>query len=54
MTEEAYAFVSGPSMVAEFTGVAIDNGELGGATIHARHSGAATLVARDRPRPTRP
>ena len=47
MTEEAYAFVSGPSMVAEFTGV-IDNGELGGATIHARHSGAATLVARDR------
>ena len=48
MTEEAYAFVSGPSMVAEFTGVAIDNGELGGATIHARHSGAATLVARDR------
>ena len=53
MTEEAYAFVSGPSMVAEFTGVAIDNGELGGATIHARHSGA-TLVARDRPRPTRP
>ena len=47
MTEEAYAFVSGPSMVAEFTGVTIDNDELGGATIHARHSGAATLVAHD-------
>ena len=47
MTEGAYAFVSGPTMVTEFTGVAIDNDELGGATTHARYSGAATLVASD-------
>jgi acetyl-CoA carboxylase carboxyltransferase component len=44
MTEAAYAFVSGPAMVAEFTGVEIDNVELGGATAHARFSGAATLT----------
>ncbi|MFZ9630036.1 MAG: acyl-CoA carboxylase subunit beta [Ilumatobacteraceae bacterium] len=47
MTEGAYAFVSGPAMVAEFTGVMIDNDELGGAASHARYSGAATLVAPD-------
>ena len=47
MTEGAYAFVSGPTMVAEFTGVVMDNDELGGATSHARYSGAATLVAAD-------
>ncbi|MBU6316049.1 MAG: methylmalonyl-CoA carboxyltransferase [Acidobacteria bacterium] len=45
MTEQAYAFVSGPTMVAEFTGVVVDNDELGGAAAHARYSGAATLVA---------
>ena len=49
MTEEAYAFVSGPTMVAEFTGVAIDADELGGAASHARYTGAATLVAADLP-----
>jgi len=49
MTEEAYAFVSGPTMVAEFTGVAISNDELGGAASHARYTGAATLVAADLP-----
>ena len=47
MTEQAYAFVSGPTMVAEFTGVVIDNDELGGAVSHSRYSGAATLVAPD-------
>ncbi len=47
MTERAYAFVSGPTMVAEFTGVAIDNAELGGAASHARYSGATSLVASD-------
>ncbi|MFM8311868.1 MAG: acyl-CoA carboxylase subunit beta [Ilumatobacteraceae bacterium] len=47
MTERAYAFVSGPAMVAEFTGVVIDSDELGGAATHARYSGAATLVAPD-------
>ncbi len=48
MTRASYAFVSGPTMVAEFTGVVIDNEELGGAVVHARHSGAATLVVADR------
>ena len=47
MTERAYAFVSGPTMVAEFTGVVMDNDELGGAASHARYSGAASLVAAD-------
>ena len=47
MTEAAYAFVSGPTMVAEFTGVLMDNDELGGAATHARYSGAASLVASD-------
>ncbi len=47
MTESAYAFVSGPTMVADFTGVVIDNDELGGAASHSRYSGAATLVAAD-------
>ncbi len=47
MTEAGYAFVSGPTMVAEFTGVQIDNDELGGAATHGRYSGAATLVAPD-------
>src|SRR5262245_40687918 len=48
MTEEAYAFVSGPSMVAEFTGVTISNDELGGARAHARSSGVATIIVPDR------
>ena len=47
MTEDAYAFVSGPTMVAEFTGVMVDNDELGGAVSHARFSGAASLVVPD-------
>ncbi len=49
MTEAAYAFVSGPTMVAEFTGVVMDNEELGGAASHARYTGAAELVAADLP-----
>ena len=47
MTVDSYAFVSGPAMVAEFTGVTIDNEELGGAASHARYTGAASLVAAD-------
>jgi acetyl-CoA carboxylase carboxyltransferase component len=47
MTQNAYAFVSGPTMVEEFTGVSIDNDELGGAGTHARYSGAATAVVDD-------
>jgi acetyl-CoA carboxylase carboxyltransferase component len=47
MTETSYAFVSGPSMVAEFTGVVMDADELGGAASHGRYSGAASLVVAD-------
>ncbi|HSB87752.1 MAG TPA: carboxyl transferase domain-containing protein, partial [Ilumatobacteraceae bacterium] len=47
MTNDSYAFVTGPTMVAEFTGVAIDNDELGGAASHARYTGATSLVATD-------
>lgn len=49
MTEDAYAFVSGPTMVAEFTGVVVDTLELGGAASHARYTGAASLIAADLP-----
>ncbi len=48
MTAASYAFVSGPTMVAEFTGVVVDNDELGGASAHARFSGAASVVVADR------
>ena len=47
MTEESYAFVSGPTMVAEFTGISISTEELGGAMTHSRNSGAATTVVTD-------
>lgn len=47
MTTDSYAFVTGPTMVAEFTGVAIDADELGGAAAHARYTGATSLVAPD-------
>ena len=47
MTEDAYAFVSGPTMVEEFTGVAVSTDELGGAHANARHSGAASAVVAD-------
>ncbi len=47
MTTDAYAFVSGPTMVAEFTGVTVSNDELGGAATHARYTGAASLVVAD-------
>jgi acetyl-CoA carboxylase carboxyltransferase component len=46
-TQDAFAFVSGPTMVAEFTGVLVDNDELGGSGSHARHSGVASLVVAD-------
>ncbi len=47
MTEDAYAFVSGPTMVAEFTGVVVDNDELGGSATHARFTGVASLIVAD-------
>jgi acetyl-CoA carboxylase carboxyltransferase component len=47
MSPDAYAFVSGPRMVTEFTGVPVTPTELGGAGVHARSSGVASLVAAD-------
>ena len=48
MTETSYAFVNGPTMVEEFTGVSIGVDELGGAAHHARYTGVATAVVADR------
>ncbi len=48
MTNESSAFVNGPVMVEQFTGVAVDVDELGGTSAHARYTGVATLVADDR------
>ena len=47
MTEDSYAFVSGPTMVAEFTGISVSTDELGGASIQARNSGVASAVVAD-------
>jgi acetyl-CoA carboxylase carboxyltransferase component len=48
MTEDAYAFVSGPRMVEQFTGEALDAAELGGSGPHATQTGVAALVVADR------
>lgn len=47
MTEASYAFVNGPVMVEQFTGVDIDVDELGGATNHARYTGVPSAVVSD-------
>jgi acetyl-CoA carboxylase carboxyltransferase component len=44
MTLDAMAFVSGPAMVAQFTGVRVTPAELGGAAVHARSSGLCALI----------
>jgi acetyl-CoA carboxylase carboxyltransferase component len=49
MTKDSYAFVSGPTMVAEFTGIAISNEDLGGTDAHAKQSGVASIVVADVP-----
>ncbi len=48
MTERSYAFVNGPVMVEEFTGVGISVDELGGAANHARYTGVPAMVVADR------
>ena len=48
MTESSSAFVNGPVMVEQFTGISIDVEELGGAPNHARHSGVPSVVVGDR------
>ncbi len=47
MTEDAYAFVSGPRMVETFTGESLDSTELGGTGVHASSTGVAALVVPD-------
>jgi len=47
MTEDAYAFVSGPQMVRQFTGEVLTNERLGGTGMHHRTSGVASLVVPD-------
>lgn len=43
MNADAVAFVSGPQMVAQFTGVRVGLGDLGGVNIHSRSSGLCAL-----------
>jgi acetyl-CoA carboxylase carboxyltransferase component len=47
MTADAFAYVNGPEAVAQFTGRPVERAELGGAAIHARRSGLASLVVAD-------
>jgi acetyl-CoA carboxylase carboxyltransferase component len=47
MTEDAFAYVTGPADVEMFTGVALDRDTLGGAAVHAQRSGIAAIVAAD-------
>jgi acetyl-CoA carboxylase carboxyltransferase component len=48
MTDDAYAFVSGPAMVRQFTGVPVSTTTLGGPSAHARSTGVASLLVNDR------
>src|SRR4051812_30879290 len=47
MTDDAYAFMSGPMNVERMTGVRMSVAELGGPGPHSRASGVATLTAPD-------
>ncbi len=47
MTEESYAFVSGPGMVELFTGVGVEIDRLGGSSVHSSTSGVASVVVPD-------
>ncbi len=44
MTADAFAYVSGPDAVHEFTGVTVDRETLGGARAHGGRTGVASLV----------
>lgn len=44
MTSDAHAFVSGPRMVTDYTGIPVDTSGLGGTSIHGLRSGVATFV----------
>lgn len=47
MSAAALVYVSGPSAVAQVTGVPVQPGQLGGQRVHWARSGVATLVAPD-------
>jgi acetyl-CoA carboxylase carboxyltransferase component len=47
MTEDAFAYVSGPGAVRELTSITIDHDRLGGAAVHATRTGVAALLAPD-------
>jgi acetyl-CoA carboxylase carboxyltransferase component len=47
MTADAFAYVTGPDVVVEFTGVPIDRDRLGGASVHDRQSGVAAMLVQD-------
>jgi acetyl-CoA carboxylase carboxyltransferase component len=47
MSAEALAYVSGPQMVAEFTGIQIGLHELGGTATHSRSSGLCAVESDD-------
>ena len=44
MTADAFAYVSGPDAVQEFTGVVVERYELGGVAVHEGRTGVATLI----------
>ncbi len=48
MTPSSYAFVNGPVMVEQFTGVRISIDELGGSGNLARHAGIPSVIVEDR------
>ena len=47
MTNDAFAYVSGPAAVTGFTGIPMTHASLGGAHVHDVRSGVASLVAPD-------
>lgn len=47
MTADSSAYLCGPGLVAQFTGVRLSAAELGGPGVHARQSGVASFVADD-------
>jgi acetyl-CoA carboxylase carboxyltransferase component len=47
LTQDAFCFLSGPAMVAAYTGEEVGLETLGGSTVHSRRSGLAALVATD-------
>ena len=47
VVEHSHAFVCGPAMVTEFTGVEFNRTELGGASVLANQAGIASMLASD-------